>query len=382
MQRHTVRLLLKNNKKNSRNLYPIYIRITIDRKTSFISTGYYIDKRLWEDRTESVKETHPTAKQINTDITNKKKQVLDGLINASVKGKTTSAKSIKHQTGTNDIFVFADALTKELENKRTGSTRKNWKKHLLKLEAYQGERKLNFEEITPAYLYAFDTWLRANIKTRGEDSNNYIHAIMKTIRKLFNAAKRKGIITSYPFDEYELPEYTPGDKDHLTLSELDKWENKIKQLDGDKKQAAIWFLFGCYTGLRISDWFLFDFKKRVLKDYIRLRAKKNGEWIVVPMYGRLERILELARKTPLTLPEPTLNKTFKLVAKAAKIDKYLSSHSGRKTFAVTMCLERGISSETAAELMGITLATFVSAYSKITPAKIKNETDRAWNELT
>jgi integrase/recombinase XerD len=87
------------------------------------------------------------------------------------------------------------------------------------------------------------------------------------------------------------------------------------------------------------------------------------------------------KKIPLTEPEPTVNKKIKLIAEAAGIDKYLSTHCARKTFAVTLCLDRGISSETAAELMGITLAVFVKSYSRVTPAKIRDETLKAWKGL-
>jgi hypothetical protein len=44
-------------------------------------------------------------------------------------------------------------------------------------------------------------------------------------------------------------------------------------------------------------------------------------------------------------------------------------------------LERGVSSETAAKLMGITLAVFEKNYSFVTAEKIKLETDKAWKDL-
>ena len=44
-----------------------------------------------------------------------------------------------------------------------------------------------------------------------------------------------------------------------------------------------WFLFGCYTGLRHSDWEQFDYKKRVEGEFLKLRAKKNGRWVVLPI---------------------------------------------------------------------------------------------------
>lgn len=385
MQKYTVVLLLKKNKKNSKGQYPIYLRITVDRKASFISTGHFIPEKYWDNRNEQVKEDYAFAPEINTDILQKKKEVMANFIEAGVKGQSKSSKEIKDQSvlgsRKNDLFLFADKFIQEVKNKRSDSTREIWRKHLLKLETFIGAREINFEDITAEYLSRFEDYLlNKGVVHRKDDSSNYAHAIIKTIRRFFTAAIKKGITAHYPFSEYEMPEYTPGDKDHLTLQELDKWTKFYKQTK-TLKEPALYFLFGCYSGLRISDWYLFDIKKRVHANYISLRAKKNGEWITVPLYDRLKFVIDEMRKVPLTLPEPVLNRQFKKVASQAKINKHISSHCGRKTFAVTICLERGVSSETAAELMGITLDTFVKSYSKVTPAKIRNETTQAWKGL-
>src|SRR5690349_18562611 len=98
MQKYTVKLLLKKNKKNKVGQYPIYLRITANRQTSFISTGRYIPLKLWDEKAEQVRETHPLAGEINTDIFNRKKEALQGFIHAGVKGKTVSAAAIKKET--------------------------------------------------------------------------------------------------------------------------------------------------------------------------------------------------------------------------------------------------------------------------------------------
>jgi site-specific recombinase XerD len=360
----------------------------------FTSTGHYINPKYWDPKAQLVREAHWLHEQINLDIAGLKKQALENIIDAGVKKRSISAIEVKEQSleKLHDIFEFAEKVIKELTGKRTEGTFKNWRKHLKKLKLYlnpyAGEEdivRLSFEQITPDFLTDFEYYLRnKGVKHRqGKDTNNYVFAIMKTLRGLFNYARnKKKLSIPYPFSDYEMPEQTHGNKDHLSLAELDKWEQYAKTVTNPlKKQAAIYFLFGCYTGLRISDWYRFDIKKRVHKDYINIRAKKNGQWVSTPHHARLLRTIELMKQTPLTEPEPRLNKTFKTVAREAGIDKYLSSHCGRKSFAVTICLERGISSETAAELMGITLAVFVKSYSKVTPQKIKAETSAAWKDL-
>jgi integrase/recombinase XerD len=385
MKKASVKILLKKNKEDELGKTPIYIRITANRKTSFISTGHKIQKRYWDEKNEMVKDVHKYADQINRDITSKKKEILDDLINASIKGQQISAKDAKDlQTKKlNDIFQFADQYIIQAKNNKEEGTVENYEKHLKKLEQFQKERVLNFEDITVDYLYSFEEWLRGDgVKRRkGKDPSNYIAVIMRTIRKFFNVAKSRGIISCYPFTQYELPKTSGGNKPYLTLKELAKWHEFTFETENNTyKESALYFLFACYSGLRLSDWS--DFTEAKIKDRnISLKATKNKSWVAVPLHDKFIEVIHEMKKVPLTISEPTLNGTLKKIAEYLKVNKSLSTHSGRKTFAVTMCLERGVSAETAAKLMGITLAVFENNYSFITPDKIMLETSKAWKDF-
>jgi site-specific recombinase XerD len=386
MQAASVKLLLKNNKQNSLGKYPIYLRITANRKTSFVSTGFYIEKNQWDERSESVKQSHKEHEHINTSILNQKKQYLDEILQAAIDKKFKSASQIKQVIADElrNIFKFSDKLQSEAVGRRSASTIKNYKKHLKKLQDYYGNKDLLFDHITPDFLRAFEAWLRSHVKTReGSDPNNYIAAIMRTVRSHFNEALSRGITNNYPFgkNRYQLPDETPGNKDFLSLVELKKWHDFAFETSHDVySQVSLYFLFGCYTGLRLSDWK--EFAEGKIRDRnISLKATKNKSWVNVPLHDGLIQVIKRMKEIPLTITEPTLNKRLKTLADDLKIKKKLSTHSGRKTFAVTMCLERGVSSETAAKLMGITLAVFEKSYSFVTSEKIKLETDKAWKDL-
>lgn len=384
MQKHTIKLLLKKNKKNSLDLYPIYLRITINRKTSFISTGYTVPKNMWDDRNEAVRETHPTYEQINTDILSRKREVLDKLVLSGVKKQSLTSAAVKVQANLKEthsnLFAFADLFIKELHGKRSEGTFANYEKHLKKLEEFNGSRQLKFEEINPDYLARLESHLRATVKRReGTNAGNYIGAIIKTIKTFFNAARKKKITSHYPFGEYESPKAVAGDKEYLTLAELDKWEKYCDE--GKYKEAAVWFMFGCLTGLRVSDWYRFDEKKHLKNGVLVMQTQKTKGWAGVPLYDRLRKHLNRVRALPVKTVDKALARRYKEIAKELKIGKHLSHHSARKTFAVTLCLERGISSETAAAMMAITLDVFVKNYSRINAAKVKGETAAAWANL-
>jgi site-specific recombinase XerD len=386
MQAASVKLLIKKNKKNSLGKYPIYLRITANRKTSFVSTGFFIEKNQWDERTESVKESNRDHEHINTSILNRKKQYLDEILHAAIDKKFKSASSIKQVIADElrNIFKFSEKLQKEVAGRRSSSTIKNYKKHLKKLESYVGDRNLLFDQMDPEYLRDFEAWLRDNVKGReGADPNNYIAAIMRTVRSHFNEAVSRGITSNYPFgkNKYQLPDETAGNKDFLSLAELKKWHDFTFETTHETySQVSLYFLFTYYTGLRLSDWS--DFVEGKIRDRnISLKATKNKSWVNVPLHDGLIQVIKRMKEIPLTISEPTINKRLKTLAGELKINKRLSTHCGRKTFAVTMCLERGVSSETAAKLMGITLAVFEKSYSFVTAEKIKLETDKAWKDL-
>lgn len=381
--KYSVVLLLYTHQANAKGQYPIYIRITINRKQSYISTGHYIEKKYWNEKAEQVKPEHLQAGTINPDITSRKQAIIKQVVEHQVKGQVISASALKTivtaKGDLHNLFEFAEAFSKEVEHKREASTLENYRKHLLVVELYHGSRSLTFEEITHEWLVKFEAHLRAPVtegkNKRGALGGNYIYIIWKTLKTFFNAARKRKLITVYPFDSYESPDYEAPDKDYLTDKELDDLEKQADEAtDPLVKQTLIYFLLGCYTGLRISDLKKFDLNKNIRDGRLYLRAKKNGEWVTMPVIGRLAAHLERVKDCPLTRAEQELNRCLKRLIPGKKI----TNHCARHTFAITMCGEKGISAETASELMGITLKTCVENYYKITNRKIDNECMAAW----
>src|SRR4030095_9384786 len=159
-----------------------------------------------------------------------------------------------------------------------------------------------------------------------------------------------------------------------------------EQPQDERRVAAIYFLLGCYTGLRHSDWGRFDLRKHVIvrngKHYIiGLRTLKNKKLVAMRMHSRLVRLIELIKKHPVAPKYRKASIHLKALAKQLEIDKHITTHVGRKTFAVTICAERGVSCEMCATLMAIHIQTCVKSYYAVTLDKIDNETQTAWNDL-
>ncbi|MEI8142871.1 MAG: site-specific integrase [Chitinophagia bacterium] len=379
MIKYTLKLILWTHDSNIDNRFPIYLRITIDRERAYLATGKFVAKSQWSDKDEQVKGVKD-AVDINAQIQDLKSRVLRRITDSQLENKPITAKQIKQQFSGADmhnIFEFTDLFIKEVKHKREAGTLENYTKHLLKLELYNGGKNLNFEQITPEWLGGYETALRAE-----ELSNNYVHALFKTLKLIFNAAIKKKIITDYPFSRYENPIYTAPVKDYLTLSEIKLIEQfTIETKDPILKQTAVYFLLGISTGLRISDWFQFSIVQHIKDGKVLVRAKKNGEWVTMPINAILKRNIPRMKAVKLSIEEQTINEKLKVIATKLDIKKRITSHTGRHTFAVTLCADRGISSETCAELMGITISTCIENYYKVSQRKIDKETLLSWKGL-
>lgn len=379
--KYSVKIILWKHNPNPQGLLPIYLKVSIAGVPRYISTGHYLHTKYWDETNSQVKPGHKDAKTLNADIEHRRSTIIKLISDHHLKDQIITSDQVKEIVSSNrnlhNIFDFADEFSGEVKNKRAGATLENYRKHLLKLELFHGSRNLTFEEINTSYLARYENHLWQTVE------GNYIHALFKTLRTIFNAAIKRGVITCYPFKTYENPVYKAPGKDHLSLTELHDWESNIKEItDPVLRETAIYFLFGCYSGLRISDWHNFKPAEHISGDRIKIRAKKNGEWVSMMISTPLARVIKLVKKHPLTIQEPTLNEKLKIIAKTLGIKKHLTSHVARNTFAITLCANRGISCETCAELMGITVATCLSSYYKVTGVKINAETARAWEGLT
>ncbi len=364
--------------KKKEDKYTIYIAVTINGGTpSLISITDKIHPKAWNVKNEQVV-NHPLQSELNAKILAAKKDLSDIILNCVIKKKTVTASSVKQLYLSKDltnIFDFTDRYLTDMASKRDEKTLSIVKRHMKKLEDYNGSRNLVFESITPDYLNAFEKHLfNENL------SNNYVRLVFRAVRKIFNAAKKAGITDSYPFGVYEMLTYKSPDKEYPSESDLElikKFETKNNAL----LQTKAWFIFGCHSGLRISDWYRFskDPDSFINKNRLVLHPKKKSTGMVsMPICKDLKQSISVIKLYQLTIAEKTINENIKIIASGVKIKKRFTAHSARNHFAIVQCLNKGISSETAAELMGISLETFVDNYSVVTEEKIDLETKRAW----
>lgn len=139
---------------------------------------------------------------------------------------------------------------------------------------------IKLHEVTSEYLQKLEIYMREECQL----SINTIARHMKTLKRYINVARKKGIITAYPFLNYTIKN-EQSHRDALTEKELEKLENYRDQLK-EPNETLNAFLFSCYTGLRYSD--ICAFTKQNIrtinrKKWIVLRMIKTNKEVRIPL---------------------------------------------------------------------------------------------------
>ncbi len=223
--------------------------------------------------------------------------------------------------------------------------------------------KIDYDKITLSF---YDDFIAFMIDQ--DLSLNYMGAQIKVLITMMNASFEKDLHQSLDYKKKYFKK--PSEEVHniyLSLEELkgienvdlsyfkDKIENKnLKLTKYLLERARDLFLIGCYTGLRISDYKKLNAEKNIIKEdgieYLRLKSKKTGKFVTIPMSKVINNILKKNNgEFPKKMPEQHLNYAIKEVGDQAKINSIYTKEitKGGKKIEITKYKYEFITSHTA-----------------------------------
>lgn len=166
---------------------------------------------------------------------------------------------------------------------------------------------------------------------------------------------------------------------YLTADELSAIERTI--VPGRFVDIKKIFLFQCYTGFEYSRvknlrWDMLSIRING-KTWVHTSRDKTDENANLPLIPRALKIIDGIRKVGTNVFHLIANNNYndglRVIIGLAGIDKPITSHKARHTFATTICLDEGISPSVGSNMMGITEKTFIETYGRITPKRIDSE---------
>jgi len=245
----------KENKKDG--TFPLALRITKDRKSSFIHLGYQLMPDQWDDATSRVKK-HPNAGRLNNLIIHKIAELTDHVIEHQAKKQRTSARAIKEKSDDvvrgNSFFKYAqDDYLKNLRDSGSFNRVSTEKPRIQRFKEFLSGDDIAFQDISAPLLRKFGAYLK---RTRNVSDRTVINHFV-VIRTIFNQAVHAGLVSmeNYPFGKRGIQIKFPDSvKIGLTPEEVALLEHAdLSEHPSQDHARNIWLISFYFAGMRISD---------------------------------------------------------------------------------------------------------------------------------
>lgn len=338
-----------------------------DRK--FFSTGVTVEKRFWDDHKKKVI-NHTRKENLNLKIQNLIEEITAWEREVLLRKGITTSNDLKAFLGKKTEFESLNAFFWEQLSRDEPRISKG---------TYIARKAVlnRFDQYGKFSPYGFD-------RNELERYHNYLLNEMqpqstrnhhKIIDLYLKRAENEKLIEKNPYHFFQKPK-TRNRPVFLTGEEL----NRIRKYKGIVRieKARDLFLFQCLTGMPYSDMQLL--KPSDIKEgrFIYKPRQKTGEIQMIPLLPESKEILERFSGHAYCFPRISnqkLNAYLKELATIKDIEKPLTTHVGRHTFA-TLMLEKGLPLETISHILGHASTKTTSIYAKMQITKIEGDLKR------
>jgi site-specific recombinase XerD len=389
-----------NNADSSRAL--IYLRITVDGQRAEISIKRSIDRDRWDANANKMRGNKEDARQINA--------LLDSLtlkLN-KIYGKLVENNEVITANRIKDIFLGKDVKKKtlleafqdhnEMVRTRVGidfskSTYTRYKTTCDHICEFL-KRQYNMADIYLQQIqYSFITDLEHFLKVVRKCNHNSTQKYIRNFRKIINTAIKNDWLDKDPFKAYRVT-LKDTKRTFLTKDELNALEEKDIAMDRLKKVRDV-FVFCCYTGLSYIDVEKMT-ARQIVKgmdgDYwISIDRTKTGSTSSIPILPKASSIIEKYKGHPEVvstgkllpvISNQRINGYLKELATLCDIEKKLTFHAARHTFATTVTLSNGIPIETVSAMLGHKNFRTTQIYAKVVQEKISRDMKKLRDDLS
>jgi site-specific recombinase XerD len=383
----------KRAKTTTDGLIPIYLRVTIDGERIELSTKRYTLPEKWSIEGSCMKGTSAETKATNSFLDTLKAKVYDyqqqliredELVNAeNMRNKIMGIE--KRSQMLVGIFKQHNEEIKTLIGKdfatATHTRYETSLKHTVDFLQWKYKvsdidiRKINHETIT-----SYEFYLKSVRKCNQNTTAKYI----KNFGKIVRICLANGWITKDPFINYKC-KIIEVDRAFLSQEEIGIIFNKVFATERLNQVKDI-FLFSCFTGLAYADVKKLSYKNIGFgvdgEKWIFINRTKTDTRSNIPLLPIASALLEKYKDHPQVINEEKLlpilsnqkmNSYLKEIADVCEINKELTFHIARHTFATTVTLSNGVPIESVSKMLGHKNLRTTQHYAKILDLKVSND---------
>ncbi|NCO64448.1 MAG: integrase [Flavobacteriaceae bacterium CG2_30_34_30] len=359
----------------------IYARLTVNGKYTEFSIKHETPLKQWCQTSSVVKGSSSMAQIVNNSIEQIKTNIYKAHKELVEEGKHISAGLVKARYFGEDSKnkTLSELLTyhncRKNSNLREG-TLKNYdttEKYLLEFVSEKHKSAdIYLKQINYEFIIDFDNFLRKKVDL----NNNGRMKHMERFKKLLKLAEYLEWIEKNPGHKFRL-KFEKSEREHLNEEELQllyesTFEKPQHQINKDL------FVFACYTGLAHIDVYNLTPDNICIgidgQEWIYTKREKSSVPVKVPLLPEAAKILAKYKDHPKVqitgklLPVYSNQKSnfyLKEIATKLEINKHLTFHIARHTFATTVTLSNGVPIETVSKLLGHTKIATTQIYANI-----------------
>ena len=385
-----IKMIAHKGKPNKSGRVPILMQLTIGQQTCHISTKQNILPEKWGDgkpigHTREDQAITAVLEEIRTKAYNKFLQLQGQNINVTPERLKQALLGKDQVQPRGYVEIFDQWLVEYSKMVGITTSKRTLDKYILvrnRLQDYiasqLGVKDISLEEVTPKFLSNFDNYLRVEYNM----ANNHAMKIRQKLRTIYKVAIDNGWVSKNPFSTVKI-HFDPVERDVLTKSELTALIQTDMIFDRLEKMRDV-FVFACFTGLAHCDVAGLT-KENIITDeagqvWLKTHRQKTSEVVDIPLLEipqliikKYQGIKELNGKLLPTLTNSCSNLYLKEVAVRCGINKTLTFHMARHTFATTVTLSNGVPIESVAKMLGHRNIRTTQIYAKVIKDKLAED---------
>ncbi|MBP6661632.1 MAG: site-specific integrase [Paludibacter sp.] len=386
----SVLFFVKRTKTNVDGLLPIFIRVTVNGERIEFSTKRFTTSEKWSVEGKRMKGTSAESKATNSYLDTLKAKVYDyqqqliredEVVNAeNMRNKIMGVEKRKHmivgifQNHNNEIraligkdYAAATLVRYETSLKHTVDFMK-WKYRISDIDI----KKIDHEFIT-----SYEFYLKSVCNCCQNTASKYI----KNFGKIIRICLANGWLDKNPFINYKGKE-VEVERAFLSMEEIETMLNKEFVSDRLNLVKDI-FLFSCFTGLAYADvkklsrkniGFGVDGERWIFINRTKTDTRSNIPILpiaafILDKYEDHPQVVNQEKLLPI-LSNQKMNSYLKEIADVCGINKELTYHIARHTFATTVTLSNGVPIESVSKMLGHKNLKTTQHYAKILDLKV------------
>ena len=349
MTDYSISTCIRNDKPLKRNnKYPVYLRVRVYNRETKVPTNIEVDKNGWD-----VKRREPKEKSLKI-VLSKKILGLESYLNNCIASDTELSIELvkdffatkKHVTPKQDSFY--DYYLAYVERRKKDLNKETIRVYMTTYNVLKAFKpKLRLSDINLSLIEGFDEYMR--VTNGNADGGRYPkHKNLKTV--LLDMQKHD-IPVKNPYPLFKMPQ--PNVKEvYLDKEELDAFRKMYVQLpEGTTLFKSLeMYLFSCYCGLRISDVVTLKWSEVDLENSLIVKTQvKTKEEVKAPIFEYTRALLLKKSNSGKLLGTDgyvfgdsciqVINRRLKELAEMAGVDKHITFHSSRHTFATLLVMD-------------------------------------------